>query len=160
MRSKIYSLEELEYILKEKKERGMKTVFTNGCFDILHVGHTRYLAQAKEKGDILVVGLNSDESIKSLKGEKRPLICEEERAEMLSNLEMVDYITIFSQTTANSIISFLKPDIYVKGGDYKIEELPEAKEVKKYNGRVELVSEIKGASTTEIVQDILARYAD
>jgi D-beta-D-heptose 7-phosphate kinase/D-beta-D-heptose 1-phosphate adenosyltransferase len=156
MRNKIYPREELAQLLK--KTVGEQVVFTNGCFDLLHIGHTRYLEQAKSKGDLLVVGLNSDSSVKSLKGDKRPLIPQDERAEMLSNLEMVDYVTIFSDQTAKNVISELKPDIYVKGGDYSIDDLPEAEIVQHYGGQIELVSEIKGASTTNIVNKILQTY--
>ncbi|MGM0502621.1 MAG: D-glycero-beta-D-manno-heptose 1-phosphate adenylyltransferase [Bacillota bacterium] len=158
MKNKVYSQEELKEILAEEKKTGRKIVFTNGCFDLLHIGHTRYLAQAKTKGDILVVGLNSDSSVKKLKGAKRPLIPQDERAEMLSNLEMVDYVTIFADETARDVIAALEPDIYVKGGDYSIEDLPEAEIVQSYGGQIELVSEIKGASTTNIVNKILDTY--
>jgi len=157
MRNKIYQRENLAQLLEEKIS-DQQVVFTNGCFDLLHIGHTRYLEQAKSKGDLLVVGLNSDSSVKSLKGDKRPLIPQDERAEMLSNLEMVDYVTIFSDQTAKNVISDLKPDIYVKGGDYSIDDLPEAEIVQQYGGQIELVSEIKGASTTNIVNKILQTY--
>jgi len=155
---KIYPRDELKNILEEKRVEGKNIVFTNGCFDILHVGHTRYLAEAKARGDLLVVALNSDSSVRLLKGEKRPIIPEMERAEMLANLAIVDYVTIFSEKTANQTISILKPDIYIKGVDYQIEELPEAKVVASYGGKIELVSEIKGASTTNIIEEILKRY--
>ena len=158
MSSKIYPIEDLAEILKKEKAAGKKVVFTNGCFDLLHIGHTRYLAQAKAKGDLLVVGLNSDSSVKMLKGAKRPLIPQDERAEMLSNLEMVDYVTIFTDQTANNVIAALKPDIYVKGGDYSVDDLPEAEIVQNYGGKIELVSEIRGASTTSIVNKILETY--
>ena len=158
MNNKIYAREKLSEVLAAEKNKGNQIVFTNGCFDLLHIGHTRYLAQARAKGDKLVVGLNSDSSVKKLKGDKRPLIPQDERAEMISNLEMVDYVTIFSAKTARDLIAQLKPDIYVKGGDYKIEELPEAQVVQEYGGKIELVSEIKGASTTNIVEKILKIY--
>ena len=158
MDNKVYEIEKLAEILAEEKTAGNQIVFTNGCFDLLHIGHTRYLAQAKAKGDILVVGLNSDSSVKKLKGDKRPLIPQDERAEMLSNLEMVDYVTIFADETAKNVIAELEPDIYVKGGDYSINNLPEAEVVQQYGGAIELVSEIKGASTTNIVNKILETY--
>ena len=158
MDNKVYKIEKLAEILAEEKAAGNQIVFTNGCFDLLHIGHTRYLAQAKAKGDILVVGLNSDSSVKKLKGDKRPLIPQDERAEMLSNLEMVDYVTIFADETAKNVIAELEPDIYVKGGDYSINNLPEAEVVQQYGGAIELVSEIKGASTTNIVNKILETY--
>ena len=158
MNNKIYKIEALADILAQEKQAGNEIVFTNGCFDLLHIGHTRYLAQARAKGDRLVVGLNSDVSVKKLKGDKRPLIPQNERAEMLANLEMVDYVTIFADKTAKNVIAKLKPDIYVKGGDYSIENLPEAEVVQQYGGEIELVSEIKGASTTNIVNKILETY--
>lgn len=155
MKNKIFNLNELKGIIKRKQEEGLSIVFTNGCFDLLHVGHTRYLTEAKEKGDILIVGINSDSSIKRLKGEQRPIINEEERAELLSYLEMVDYIVVFDEPTAEKLISVLKPDIYVKGGDYRIEELPEARIVEENGGKVELVSMVEGVSTTEILSRII-----
>jgi rfaE bifunctional protein nucleotidyltransferase chain/domain len=158
MLKKVVNLKDLKSILKNEIPIREDVVFTNGCFDILHVGHLRYLAEAKKKGDILVVGLNSDSSVKELKGEKRPVIPEDERAEMLAALEMIDYVVIFNETTAINIIKELEPDIYVKGGDYRIEELPEAEVVKESGGRLELVAEVKGASTTNIVAEILKRY--
>ena len=158
MSNKVYAREKLADILAAEKKAGNQIVFTNGCFDLLHIGHTRYLAQAKAKGDRLVVGLNSDSSVKKLKGDKRPLIPQDERAEMLSNLEMVDYVTIFADKTAKNVIAELQPDIYVKGGDYSIDNLPEAEVVQQYGGKIELVSEIKGASTTNIVNKILKTY--
>ncbi|GAB6100021.1 hypothetical protein JCM16358_19000 [Halanaerocella petrolearia] len=154
----MYPLAKLQKIVASKQEEGNQIVFTNGCFDLLHVGHTRYLKEARNYGDLLIVGLNSDASVKALKGQKRPLIPDEERAEMLANLEMVDYITIFPEQTANNVIATLKPDIYAKGGDYQIEELPEAEVVSSYGGQIELVPEVKGASTTEIINKILERY--
>lgn len=158
MDDKILSIEKLQEILSKRQEEGLKIVFTNGCFDILHVGHARYLAAARGKGDLLVVGLNSDDSVRKLKGSKRPFVAEEERAEVLSYLEMVDYIVIFDEITAGNVISTLKPHIYVKGGDYHIENLPEVKFVKEYGGTIEFIPVIEGASTTNIVERILERY--
>ncbi|WP_035571210.1 D-glycero-beta-D-manno-heptose 1-phosphate adenylyltransferase [Halonatronum saccharophilum] len=154
----IYKIDCLKSILDKKRAEGAKIVFTNGCFDLLHVGHIRYLKESKAKGDILVVGLNSDSSVKDLKGEKRPLLPEEERAELLLSLEMVDYVTIFSERTAKAVIKTLKPDIYVKGGDYKVDDLPESEVVKDYGGKIELLLEVKGASTTNIIEKILKTY--
>lgn len=155
MKNKIFALDELKEIIRRKQEEGLKIVFTNGCFDLLHVGHARYLKEAKDKGDILVVGVNSDISVKKLKGNQRPIISQEERAELLSYLEMVDYIVIFDESTAEKLVSVLQPDIYVKGGDYKLEEIPEARLVKENGGKVELVSLVEGISTTEIISRIL-----
>lgn len=155
MKNKIFALDELKGIIRRKQEEGLKIVFTNGCFDLLHVGHARYLKEAKDKGDILVVGVNSDISVKKLKGNQRPIISQEERAELLSYLEMVDYIVIFDESTAEKLVSVLQPDIYVKGGDYTLEEIPEARLVKENGGKVELVSLVEGISTTEIISRIL-----
>jgi len=156
MLKKVVELRELKEILQSKVDK--EIVFTNGCFDILHVGHVRYLQAAKVKGDLLVVGLNSDSSVKELKGEKRPIVPEKERAEMLAALEVIDYVVIFDELTAKGVIGKLQPDIYVKGGDYQVEELPEAEVVYKYGGKIELVKEVKGASTTNIVKEISKRY--
>lgn len=158
MLEKLVKSEELKIILEEEIHSSKEIVFTNGCFDILHVGHVRYLQAAAKKGDLMVVGLNSDASVRELKGEKRPVIPELERAEMLAALEMIDYVIIFDEVTAKNIIKDLQPDIYVKGGDYEIEELPEAEVVAEYGGKIELVEEVKGASTTNIVNEILKRY--
>lgn len=158
MREKIYPIAQLKQILQRERKTGKKIVFTNGCFDILHVGHVRYLTAAKKRGDILVIGLNSDRSVKGLKGDKRPLIDETARAEVLSSLEVVDYISIFNESTANKIIADLQPDIYVKGGDYQIGKLPEVSTVASYGGEVQLIPVVTGASTTDIIQEILRRY--
>jgi len=158
MKDKIMNIEKLEGVLQKERKKGIKIVFTNGCFDILHVGHVRYLAEARNHGDLLVVGLNSDDSVRKLKGSKRPLVTEEERAELLSYLEMVDFIVVFEELTAEKVILTLRPDIYIKGGDYKVEELPEAKAVKDIGGKIALIPEIEGASTTNIVGKIIERY--
>ena len=158
MREKIYPIDQLKQLLMQERKKGKKIVFTNGCFDILHVGHIRYLAEAKKRGDILVVGLNSDNSVRSLKGASRPLISEKARAEVLASLEMIDYISIFNESTANKMIAVLKPDIYVKGGDYQMGKLPETKTVTGYGGKIELIPVIKGASTTGIIKEIVRRY--
>ncbi len=141
--------------LTEKlKKDGKKVVFTNGCFDILHVGHLRYLEEASEQGDILFVGVNSDDSVKRLKGPTRPINSENDRAEMLAGLKPVDYVVIFGEDTPVELISELKPSIHVKGGDYKKEELPETEVVEKNGGEVRILSLIEGKSTTNIVNKI------
>ena len=135
-----------------EKLTGKKIVFTNGCFDIIHVGHVRYLTAAKNFGDVLIVGLNTDESVKKLKGESRPINNQEDRAEVLLGLKAVDHVIFFGEKTAENLIAEIKPDIYVKGGDYTLETLPEAKIVQSYGGRVELVNLVKGKSTTNIIK--------
>lgn len=133
---------------------GKKIVFTNGCFDILHAGHVRYLKTARSFGDVLILGLNSDRSVKNLKGEGRPVNSESDRAEVIDSLESVDFVVIFDEPTAETLVSEIKPDIYVKGGDYSIETLPEGKIVQSYGGRVELVPLVEGRSTTNIIRKI------
>ncbi|MGM0437081.1 MAG: D-glycero-beta-D-manno-heptose 1-phosphate adenylyltransferase [Bacillota bacterium] len=154
MNKKLKDISELKNIVNEYKKENKKVVFTNGCFDLLHIGHIRYLYKAKEFGSILVVALNSDKSVRNLKGKNRPIINEKERAELLSALEMIDYITIFDDLTCKNILKTLKPDIYVKGGDYTRETLPEWPVVADYGGEVKLVNEIKGQSTTSLIKKI------
>lgn len=136
-----------------RKHKG-KLVFTNGCFDILHVGHLRYLEQAKSLGDVLVVGLNSDLSVQKLKGRTRPIVPEEERAELLANLKPVDFVCIFNEETPLSLITKLRPDLLVKGGDWKIEQIVGGEFVKSYGGEVRSLKFIDGKSTTDIVSRI------
>lgn len=136
------------------KSQNKKVVFTNGCFDILHVGHLRYLNEAKKQGDVLIIGVNSDASVKRLKGESRPINNQFDRAEMLSGLKAVDYTVIFEEDTPEKLIATLKPSIHVKGGDYKKEDLPETKIVESYGGEVRILSFVEGKSTTNIVKKI------
>lgn len=161
MRDKIKQKNELIEILESLKQVGKKIVFTNGCFDVLHIGHVRYLEEAKVQGDILVVGVNSDQSVQGLKGPKRPLVPEKERIELLAALEVTDYLILFSESTPEKLISQLKPDIHVKGGDYQCkDDLPETKIVESYGGKVVLVGEVKGYSTTNLLQRIIERYSE
>ena len=155
---KIYSRNQLAEILRREKERGRVIVTTNGCFDLLHVGHLRYLQAARELGDLLVVGLNSDTSVRVIKGENRPLVPENERAEMLAGLGCVDYVTIFSELEPSPLLSQLKPDIHVKGGDYTIEQLPEREVVEAHGGKVIVGLNVPGKSTTDLIQVIRKRY--
>ena len=131
-----------------------KIVFTNGCFDILHVGHVRYLQAARDLGDVLIVGLNTDASVKKLKGNDRPINNEADRAEVLLALEAVDHVVFFGEQTAETLIEEIKPNIYVKGGDYTLETLPEAKIVQGYGGRVEFIPMVAGKSTTNVINKI------
>ena len=149
----IKTQEELIKIIDEQKSRGKKIVWTNGCFDLLHVGHVRYLQNAKKLGDLLIVGLNSDESIKKLKGPSRPLQPEDERAEILSSLEFVDYVLIFPETSVENYLEMFKPDVFAKGGDYTLEKLnqSERKIVEGYGGKIALINLIEGKSTTNII---------
>lgn len=151
---RVISIQELEKEISVFKAQGRKIVFTNGCFDILHVGHVKYLKEAKKLGDILIVGLNSDKSIASLKP-FRPIIPETERAEILSSLEMVDYVVIFSEETPYELIKRIKPDILVKGGDWKRENIVGSDLVPV----VLSLSFVEGISTSEIIQRILKRFS-
>lgn len=138
-------------IVTSLKAKGKRIVFTNGCFDILHVGHVRYLKEAKALGDILILGLNSDCSVKSLKGPNRPINNESDRAEVLSALKAIDYVVIFDEKTAENIVGEVKPDIYAKGGDYSIDTLPEAKIVAEHGGKTVLLQLVDGKSSTNII---------
>ena len=139
---------------EEIQQGGKKIVFTNGCFDILHVGHVRYLTTAKSFGDVLIVGLNTDESVKMLKGENRPINNEKDRAEVLLGLKAVDYVVLFGERTAENLVSEIRPDVYVKGADYTVDKIPEAKIVQSYGGQIELVKFVAGHSTTETIRKI------
>ena len=138
----------------ELKSLHKTIVFTNGCFDILHAGHVRYLKESKRLGDILIVGLNSDSSIKKIKGPMRPINDESDRAEVLGGLESVDFIVIFNEDTPAKLLDIIKPDIYTKGADYTIQTLPEADTVIKNGGRVEFIKLVEGRSTTKIIDKI------
>ena len=141
-------------LVEEAKKNGKKVVFTNGCFDILHAGHVTYLTEAKRQGDILIVGVNSDSSVKRLKGETRPINSEYDRAFVLDALKSVDYTVIFEEDTPEELIACLKPSIQVKGGDYKKEDLPETKIVESYGGEVIILNFVEGKSTTNIIEKI------
>ena len=156
--NKILERNALKNELEELRKKGKKIAFTNGCFDILHVGHVRYLREAKKTADVLVLALNSDSSVRSIKGEKRPILNENERAEILAALEFVDFITIFEELTPLELILCLKPDILIKGGDWPEEKVVGREEVKKWGGRVAIIPEIEGKSTTNIVEKIKKLY--
>lgn len=154
----VVSIGVLQDLLQQSPDALRPLVFTNGCFDILHVGHVRYLNAAKQLGKTLVVGLNSDLSVRQLKGERRPIVPEAQRAEVIAALKSVDAVVIFGETTAIATIKAIAPDIYVKGGDYTPETLPEAPTVLAYGGRIELIQVEIPTSTSEIVQQILDSY--
>ncbi|MBO6210000.1 MAG: D-glycero-beta-D-manno-heptose 1-phosphate adenylyltransferase [Schwartzia sp.] len=135
---------------------GGTIVFTNGCFDILHAGHVRYLTAAEAMGDFLVIGLNSDASVRRLKGEGRPIVSEADRAEVLDALRAVDIVTIFDEPTAEELVRLVRPNVYVKGGDYSLDTLPEAKIVQAAGGRVEFIPFLEGHSTTGVIERIKA----
>ena len=157
---KIYHLSELTSILQKAKSDGHVVVTTNGCFDVLHLGLLRYLQAARQLGDMLVVAVNSDSSVRQLKGENRPLVPEAERAEMLAGLECVDYVVIFPELTPIDLLSELKPSIHVKGGDYKLEQLIERDVVEANGGKVIVGLNVPGKSTTNLIEVICERYED
>lgn len=136
------------------RKGGQKVVFTNGCFDILHAGHVTYLEAAKAQGDVLVLGLNTDESVRRLKGPERPINHELDRAKVVGALKSVDYVVFFGEQTAEAVIAEVKPDVYVKGGDYTLDTLPEAKIVQSYGGKVAFIDMVEGRSTTNIINKI------
>ena len=156
--NKILDRNTLKKTLEALRKEGKKIAFTNGCFDILHVGHVRYLREAKKAGDILVLALNSDSSVRAIKGEERPLVSEEERAEILAALEFIDFVTIFPELTPLELINYLKPDILIKGGDWPEEKVVGREEVKKWGGSVAIIPEEEGKSTTNIVEKIKKAY--
>ena len=156
MEKKLKSAARLRDRIRKLKKEGCRIVFTNGCFDILHVGHIRYLRQAAALGDVLVVGLNSDRSVRSLKGESRPYVPEAERAEMLAALEMVDLITIFDEDTPRELIAGLEPDVLVKGGDWDLSRIVGSDTVIAAGGEVVAVDEVPGRSTTSLIDEIIA----
>ena len=157
---KIFSREDLADLLELDRTAGKCIVFTNGCFDLLHAGHVKYLQQARQLGDLLVLGLNSDDSIRRLKGEKRPLLEEAERAQILAALDCIDYLTIFDEDTPLELLEVVRPQILVKGGDYQTDEVVGKDLIESYGGRVELIQFVDGKSTTNIIDKVLSRYRD
>jgi len=155
-RAKIVGLKKLKNIVRALKKKGQRIAFTNGCFDLLHVGHTAYLERAKGKNRVLIVGLNSDSSVKKIKGPGRPIVNENERAAVLTALASVDYVTIFKEETPLKVIAVLKPDVLVKGADWKMKEVVGADVVKANGGKVEFIRYIQGSSTTNIIERIRA----
>lgn len=155
---KIKKLKQLLKIRIELKKQGKKVVFTNGCFDILHRGHIECLRKARSFGDILIVALNSDSSVRKIKGEKRPILSQNDRAEIIASLEMVDYVLIFNQETPQKIVAHLVPDVLVKGGDYTKDDIVGKDIVESSGGRVIKVKQIPGRSTKDIIRKIADRY--
>jgi len=154
MHNKLKTLTQLKTIIKQLKARGKKIVFTNGCFDILHRGHVEYLAKAKSSGDVLIIGLNADSSVKRLKGASRPVNKQEDRAIVLAALESVDYIVLFSQDTPFELITAIKPDILVKGGDWKLKDIVGSDVVQSYKGKVMTIPFVKRYSTTGLIKKV------
>ncbi len=159
MAEKIKTREDLAKILRDLKADGRKVVFTNGCFDLLHIGHLRYLKDAKALGDVLVVGVNGDSSVKRLKGPERPILPLEERMEILSALECVDYVTSFEEATPLELISLLGPHVLVKGGDWTKGTVVGREIVEGAGGKVVILPFVEGNSTTSLIETIVKRYA-
>ncbi|HEX5888154.1 MAG TPA: adenylyltransferase/cytidyltransferase family protein [Pyrinomonadaceae bacterium] len=147
----ILSREELVTRINAERENGSRVVLANGCFDVLHVGHVRYLAGARELGDVLVVGVNSDEQVARLKGPGRPILPATERAELVAALESVTYVTVFNEPTVEELLLALKPDVHAKGTDYTEDSVPERDVVRSYGGRVAIVGDPKDHSTSAIL---------
>ena len=150
----ILGREELRRAREELRAAGRRLVFTNGCFDLLHVGHVRYLRAARALGDALLVAVNSDRSVRALKGEGRPVMSEGERAELLAALSSVDFVTVFDDESPRALIAELLPDVLAKGGDYALEEIHGREEVERAGGRVVALPFVEGASTTSIIERI------
>jgi D-beta-D-heptose 7-phosphate kinase/D-beta-D-heptose 1-phosphate adenosyltransferase len=155
---KILTLEDLVTRLGKVRKSGQKIVFTNGCFDIMHVGHVRYLADAGSQGDLLIVGLNSDASVRIIKGDKRPIVRQNHRAEVLASLGCVDFIVIFDEPDPLKLIQTLKPDVLVKGEDWTEDAIVGAESVKSQGGKIVRISFVEESSTTAIIEKILQRY--
>lgn len=155
MQQKICKIADLKKLVARAKSQGKKVVFTNGCFDLLHRGHLHLLREAKKLGDLLVVGLNSDSSVKAIKGPNRPILPESDRAELIAALEMVDYVVLFSDPDPHRLIQELRPDVLVKGGDWAKEAVVGADIVESTGGTVAVVPYLGGYSTTEIIERML-----
>ena len=158
MKQKMKARKELLRIVNDLKAKGKRIVFTNGCFDLLHIGHVRYLEEAKARGDVLVVGVNSDSSVRKLKGPKRPILPEEERAEILSGLGCVDYVTLFEERDPLKLITSLQPNVLAKGGDWTKEQIVGREVLERLGGKVVIISFVKGASTSTLIETILKKY--
>jgi len=154
---KLHSLEQLANIVREHKHKGEKVVLANGCFDLIHVGHIRYLKESKNTGDILVVALNSDSSVSTLKGKGRPILQEKERTDIISSLYFVDYITFFDELNVEKVLLALKPDIHAKGSDYTEDTVPEKETVKEYGGAIAITGGPKVKSTSQLIKEIASK---
>ena len=157
---KVLASEDLPAKVNELRQRGLRIVFTNGCFDILHPGHLSYLQKARSLGDVLIVGINSDRSVKELKGNLRPIFDQDERCELLSGLESVNFITIFDKSTPRDLIKAILPEVLVKGGDWGLEQIVGREEVEASGGRVVSLPYEEGYSSSAIIQRILKRYGE
>ena len=152
--SRVVKRSDLITIVEKERRSGKRIVLANGCFDVFHVGHVRYLAAAKALGDLLIVGINSDEQARRLKGKGRPLMPQDHRAEIISSLEMVDLVTIFSEPTVEGLLLALKPDIHAKGTDYTEDSVPERDVVRSFGGRVAIVGDPKDHSSSSMIEAV------
>lgn len=155
---KTHSLPELAKIIEKHKKGGERIVLANGCFDLIHAGHVRYLKESKDRGDILVVALNSDSSVRQLKGKGRPILLEKERAEIIASFSFVDYVTFFDEKKVDDVLLTLKPHVHAKGSDYTVDSVPERETVKKYGGEIAITGGPKIKSTSEVIQEIAAKF--
>jgi D-beta-D-heptose 7-phosphate kinase/D-beta-D-heptose 1-phosphate adenosyltransferase len=158
--AKILSLDQLLSERHRLGRQGRRVVFTNGCFDLIHPGHIRYLQEARRLGDALIVALNSDRSVRELKGEKRPILDQTERAEVMAAFGCVDYVTIFDESTPREIIAALLPDVLVKGGDWGVDRIVGRDEVEAAGGKVLSLPFVEGCSTSDVIERIVARYSE
>ena len=152
------TLAEAAAFVEAAKASGKRVAFTNGVFDVLHVGHVRYLEEARALGDALIVGLNSDTSTRAIKGEGRPIVRQAEREELLLALRCVDAVVVFDEPTADAVLEALRPDVYVKGGDYAEQGPPEAPTVRRYGGEVRTLQLVEGRSTSDLIETIRQRF--
>ncbi|HEX2868329.1 MAG TPA: D-glycero-beta-D-manno-heptose 1-phosphate adenylyltransferase [Ignavibacteriales bacterium] len=159
MENNILNRKEMIEVRRKLKDEGKKVVFTNGCFDILHAGHVDYLSKARALGDILIVGMNSDRSIKNIKGPLRPVIPEAERSFLVANLKAVDYVTLFDEDTPGALIDEIVPDILVKGADWSLENIVGRQTVESNGGEVKTITFVSQQSTSGIIKTILERYS-
>ncbi len=155
---KLKTLQEIQELTVQYQKQGKIVVFANGCFDLLHAGHTRYVQSARSLGDVLVLGLNGDESVRALKGKGRPVMNEQERVEMVVALECLDYVVVFNDLTVDHILRVLKPDVHAKGTDYTEGTVPEKATVLSYGGKVAIVGGPKDYSTSDYLQRITQKY--
>lgn len=154
----LYTREEMKEIRQQLKAEGKQVVFTNGCFDILHAGHVDYLNKARACGDVLILGLNSDASVTRIKGDKRPIVPEQERAFILAGLKAVDYVTLFQEDTPAEIINDLIPDVLIKGADWALDKIVGRDVVEAHGGKVSTIQFVNDTSTTNIIKTVLEKY--
>jgi rfaE bifunctional protein nucleotidyltransferase chain/domain len=160
MTGKVLGLDEARAVAATARAGGLRVVLANGCFDLLHVGHVRYLAAARALGDVLIVGLNSDDSVRRLKGPGRPLVPAEERAELLAALAAVDHVVVFDDDTADRLITELRPAVHAKGTDYTGASVPERDSVQASGGEIAIAGDAKAHATRDLIGLIVARFAD